>query len=275
MNVVNETVSRNFLSEWIQVYESVLTPQVRRVTRKNTNWILGFVNDVLSRNPDSQEIPLKGRQINVVEEMGDNPIRWNHWALIENVKGKINAIEEEGENLSNYSSLCDALASIFIPNPSAKAIEFAEKILRKHEQKGLSYEQGSDEFLKCAMLINHLTSLSPFYWARKGATSYKVHEIQSLMNRNKFVFCDDFEFILSLNKAKVSLWNLAEKEIQPGVLIKVKSRNGEIGIVLSNLTYSKENTEPDFLVSVAGVTTRLTPSDYSPIKRRKKEKKIA
>lgn len=274
MNAFDGTVSRNFLSEWIQVYTSILTPKVRRASSRNAGWILDFVNDILSRNPESQEISLKGRQVLVVEKMGDNPVNWPHWELINRIKGKIDSLEEHGENMPGHPLLCDALVSIFKPDPSDKIIELAEKALNKYDQKALFYDQESHEFLKCVILINYLTSLSPFYWARKGATSYKIHEIQSSMSRNKFIFHDDFEFILSQSKSKVALWSLAEKEIQPGALIKVKSRNGEIGIVLSNLTYSKENTEPDFLVNVGGIVMHLTPHDYSPIKRRKKETKI-
>lgn len=277
MNVTNGLVSRQFLIDWARIHDMILTPQVRNVSHQHSGWITGFIQDILFRNKDLNEIPLKGGQILVVESMGDLPTNWAHWSLITDIKFQIDMISENGEDLNSHHALCDALISIFKNKPSQYAINRAKDVLGRYdiEDNSQTYDESSLEFKKCFCLINHLRSLSYFYWARKGASLDKVVDIQTFMLKNRFVLRSDLDFIFSQSKGKVSLWDRADKEIYPGALVKIINRQGEMGLVQTAPQYSPENLSPYFIAIVGGEIIHVNVDNYAPIKRRKKEKKIA
>lgn len=277
MNVTNGLVSRQFLIDWARIHDTILSPKVQNASQRPSIWITGFIQDILLRNKDLSEIPLKGGQISVVENMGDLPTDWAHWPLIADIKSQIDMISENGEDLKFHFALCDALISIFKNKPSQYTINRAKDVLGRYgiEDDNHAYDENSLEFKKCFCLINHLRSLSYFYWARKGAGLNKVIDIQEFMLKNHFVLRSDLDFIFSQSKGKVSLWDRADKEIYPGALVKIINRQGEMGLVQTAPQYSPENLSPYFIAIVGGEIIHVNVDNYAPIKRRKKEKKIA
>lgn len=279
MNVIDGVVSTKFLSDWIQMHDTILTPQIRAASRRESGWISRFVSDILRNSKGANEIILRGGQVSVVERMGDLPNSWPHWQLICDIKFQVDSIlaSRSDDDVSVHSDIFDVLVFLFKNDPTQGTISYATKVLARYTglEDQARYSVGSHEYQRCTCIINHLNSLSHYYWRHKAGTYYAIQQIQSFMNQSGFILHNDLETIFSLAKGKILLWDRAEAEVVPGALVKVKSLRGKIGIVQTGLHYDPQHLSPYFVAIVDGMIIQVGADEYTMTQRRKKEKRIA
>lgn len=280
----DSVVSRAYLESYVNLYDQILSADLRSCASRHSGWHSSFIHDVLNRNPSSQDIPLKGGQIQVVANMGPIPSEWDHWNLILDLKEVFVELFEKGSR--DASHVADSIISIFKQNPYKGVLDRAGVVLRLHkgspnDQGDFCFESDSLEFAKAMSAITHLNNLNFFYWSHRSGQYEKLQAVFRFIKTHKMMTKQDYDFITSLSKGKFSLWEKLDTEIVPGALFKNK-KTGEVGLVCSSIQYAIEEEDstisgispPVFAAIINGhIVETVSVEDYKPIARRKKKEK--
>jgi hypothetical protein len=269
MHVENSMVSRDFLTHYAAQLNGLITDDiVSSSSSYGPQWLLGFIADVLQRNSGDM-IPLKGGQVQVVERMGDLPVDWAHWNDLLVLKGICQELILKNEKASRHCSLLMECAK---PSLSKNLLLSLSNAAGQCE---IYFEKDSNEFMMANVVLNYLNTLSSFYWGQKYGTKRRLDSIYGRMLELSKISKEDVDFIFSNAKGRIAAWNLANQEIFPGALVKVKNLKNAIGIAQTGVTYDASRTTPYFLAIVNGQIVEVTVDQYSPAQRRKKEKSNA